>query len=91
MPNNLPNDPRDLKVIEGIGPKTEEILKEHGISNWIELSKTDVEHLRAILRSKGAPFSILDPTTWPEQARLAANAEWERLKQYQDYLIGGRG
>ncbi len=88
---NLPNDPRDLKIIEGIGPKTEELLKENGITNWIELSRTDVEHLRAILRSKGSPFSILDPTTWPEQARLAANAEWERLKQYQDYLIGGRG
>jgi predicted flap endonuclease-1-like 5' DNA nuclease len=91
IPTNSPNDPRDLKIIEGIGPKTEELLKENAITNWIELSKTDVEHLRAILRSKGAPFSILDPTTWPEQARLAANAEWERLKQYQDYLIGGRG
>ncbi len=90
-PTNLSNDPRDLKIIEGIGPKTEELLKENGITNWIELSKIEVEHLRAILRSKGAPFSILDPTTWPEQARLAANAEWERLKQYQDYLIGGRG
>lgn len=83
-------DPKDLKIIEGIGTKTEGVLKEGGIRNWVELANADVAQLKTILKAKGTPYDILDPSTWPEQARLAANAEWERLKQYQDYLIGGR-
>lgn len=80
-----------LVVIEGIGPKTEELLKEYGISNWSILAANGTENLRAILRKAGPPFDMLDPSTWSEQARLASNGEWERLKKYQDYLIGGRG
>ncbi len=83
------NDPKNLKIIEGIGPKTEAVLKEGGIRNWVELANADVEQLKAILKAQGTPYDMLNPSTWPEQARLAANAEWDRLKQYQDYLIGG--
>lgn len=85
------SDPSDLKIIEGIGPKTEELLKEYGVTNWSILAANGAENLKAILRKAGPPFDMLDPSTWSEQARLAANGEWERLKKYQDYLIGGRG
>ncbi|NJL74144.1 MAG: hypothetical protein HC892_02980 [Saprospiraceae bacterium] len=85
------SDPSDLKIIEGIGPKTEELLKEYGVTSWSILAANGAENLKAILRKAGPPFDMLDPSTWSEQARLAANGEWERLKKYQDYLIGGRG
>jgi len=31
-----------------------------------------------------------DPTTWPQQADLAANGKWDELKVLQDELNGGR-
>jgi len=81
-----PSNPKDLKIIAGIGPKTEVLLKNNGVRNWVELASTDVERLRAILRDAGAPFDTLNPSTWPEQARLASNGEWERFEDYQGYL-----
>lgn len=81
-----PNNPKDLKIIVGIGPKTESLLHSNDIRNWVELASTDVERLRAILRDAGVPFDTLNPSTWPEQARLASNGEWDRFEDYQGYL-----
>lgn len=86
--SGTPSNPKDLKIIEGIGPKVEDLLRSRGIRTWVELASTDVETLRSMLRE--ASFNVLDPNSWPEQARLAANGEWDKLKEYQDYLIGGR-
>lgn len=82
----VPSDPTDLKVIDGIGPRTEDLLKDNGIKSWHDLANLSVEQLKNLLLKTGAPFDILDPNTWAQQARLAANGEWERLKEYQDYL-----
>jgi predicted flap endonuclease-1-like 5' DNA nuclease len=81
--------PDDLKIIEGIGPKISALLVSHGIRTFRELADADVEHLRGILR--GARLSALaDPATWPRQARLAADGDWQRLQALQDQLKGGR-
>jgi len=88
--SGYPANPKDLKVIEGIGPKVEEILKANGIRNWSELAGTDAERLQAMLREAGDEFAQHDPSTWPEQARLAASSEWQKLQEYQDYLIRGK-
>ncbi len=86
----FPNNPTDLKVIEGIGPKIEALLKKNGIGDWKTLSETEVEKLYEILEQGGDRFRMHDPSTWPLQAELAANGEWDKLKQYQEHLIGGR-
>jgi len=31
-----------------------------------------------------------DPTTWPQQAGMAAKGEWDALKTWQDELQGGK-
>ncbi|MCB0584496.1 MAG: DUF1049 domain-containing protein, partial [Phaeodactylibacter sp.] len=89
-PGALANDPEDLKIIEGIGPKIEELLKSAGIGNWAALAEAEVELLRDVLESAGPTYRIHDPSTWPAQARLAANGEWGVLKEYQAELFGGR-
>jgi hypothetical protein len=33
---------------------------------------------------------LADPTTWPEQAGIAAKGDWEALEQLQAMLKGGR-
>ncbi len=80
----------DLKVIEGIGPKIEQLLKDGGINTWGELASADVERLKEILNAAGPRYQIHDPSTWPAQAKFAAAGEWEELKEYQDMLTGGR-
>jgi predicted flap endonuclease-1-like 5' DNA nuclease len=80
----------DLKLIEGIGPKIEELLHQAGIMTWDDLAETPVEQLEQILEEAGGRFRIHTPGTWPAQARLAANGDWALLQEYQDQLKGGR-
>lgn len=80
----------DLKIVEGIGPKIEQLLKDGGINTWAELAAADVDRLREILDAAGPRYQIHDPSTWPAQAKFADEAKWEELKEYQDMLIGGR-
>ncbi len=84
-----PSQPDDLKVIEGIGPKIERLLHDAGILTYAQLASTDVERLREIL-TEAKLINIADPTTWPEQAALAAAGKWEELKALQGTLKGGR-
>lgn len=83
--------PDDLKLVEGIGPKIEGLLKNAGIDTWADLAGTSVERIKEILAAAGDRYRLADPTTWPRQAELAANGQWAELKEYQDYLDGGRG
>ena len=78
----------DLKRIEGIGPKISGLLQAAGIATFAKLASTDVVHLLQIVRDAG--ITIADPTTWPEQAALAAEGEWEQLEVLQEALKGGR-
>jgi large subunit ribosomal protein L27 len=80
----------DLKIVEGVGPKIEQLLNEGGINTWEELAAAEVDRLKEILDAAGPRYQIHDPSTWPAQAKFAAEGKWEELKEYQDMLIGGR-
>ncbi len=80
----------DLKIIEGIGPKIESVLKDAGIYSFRQLSQKNAEQISEILANSDSRFLVHDPTTWPRQAELAANGDWDRLKAWQDELNGGR-
>jgi len=80
----------DLKIVEGVGPKIEQLLNEGGIKTWDELAAAEVDRLKEILDAAGSRYQIHDPSTWPAQAKFAAEGKWEELKEYQDMLIGGR-
>ncbi len=32
----------------------------------------------------------MEPGTWPEQAKMAAEGKWDELKKWQDELNGGK-
>lgn len=80
----------DLKIVEGIGAKIESILKNAGINSLEQLAKSDPADLTLILKQNEPHFHMHDPTTWPAQARLAANGDWDVLEDYQEKLKGGR-
>lgn len=64
----------DLTVIEGIGPKTEEILNGNGIYSYTQLANTSLQKLRAILNDAGSVYLRHNPDTWSEQARKVVKA-----------------
>lgn len=76
----------DLKIIEGVGPKIETLLKDGGINTWAELAAASVDRLKEILDAAGPRYQIHDPSTWPAQAKFAAEGKWEELKDYQEML-----
>jgi predicted flap endonuclease-1-like 5' DNA nuclease len=79
----------DLTVIEGIGPKINELFKNNGLKTFADVSTAKVSEMRAILDKGGARFRIANPGTWAKQAKLAANNKWKELKKLQDDLSGG--
>ncbi len=83
-------EPDDLKIVEGIGPKIEELLQAAGIKTYQELSSASPDRIKEVLAEAGNRFKMHDPTTWPEQAKLAAAGDWDKLKQWQDELDGGK-
>ena len=85
-------DPKlnDLKIVEGIGPKIEELLKDSGIANLAVMAQAKAEDIKSILDGQGARFKLADPTTWPKQAQMAIDGNWDRLKEFQDFLQGGK-
>ncbi|MCK5375982.1 MAG: hypothetical protein KAJ97_02805 [Acidobacteria bacterium] len=80
----------DLKRIEGIGPKIEKLLNNDEIHTWAELSEVPVDRLKSILRRAGEHYRFHEPTSWPDQAKLAAEGRWKELDDFQDVLLGGR-
>ncbi len=80
----------DLKVIEGIGPKIEELYHNAGIKTWKALSETPTEKSQAILDEAGENYAIHNPGTWSKQAKLAYEGKWQELKNWQDSLDGGK-
>lgn len=81
---------KDLKKIEGIGPKTASLLVENGIVDLHDLAHTEVEALREILEAAGSRYRLVDPSTWPEQAALGVQGDWKELKKLQATLDRGR-
>lgn len=79
----------NLQIIEGIGPKMESVLYDADIKTWSKLGELSSDEVRAILDAHGDKYRIIDPKTWPQQARLAADAKWEELIQLQKELDGG--
>ena len=79
----------DLTIIEGIGPKIASILGQSGVDNWEKLADSSKDKLQKILSKEGPGFVVHKPDTWPQQAQMAIEGEWTKLKEWQDYLKGG--
>jgi predicted flap endonuclease-1-like 5' DNA nuclease/uncharacterized protein YlxW (UPF0749 family) len=80
----------DLKLIEGIGPKIEELFHKAGIKTWQALAETTVERCREILQGGGERFQMHNPGTWPRQSKMLASGKWKQLKEFQMSLQSGR-
>jgi len=80
----------DLKIVEGIGPKIEELFNKAGIYTFAQLADTSATRMKEILDKAGSRFQIHDPTTWADQAAMARDGKWDELKKWQDELYKGK-
>ncbi len=87
---NKGGDGDDLKVVEGIGPKIEELIKAEGITTWAQLAETSVEKIQEILTAAGPRYKMHNPGSWPTQAKLAADGNWDELNKLKAELDGGK-
>jgi len=74
----------DLKVVEGIGPKIEEMFHAAGIKTWKALSETSVAGCQEILSKGGERYKVHDPASWPMQAKMCYEGKWKELARWQD-------
>ncbi len=80
----------DLKIVEGIGPKIEELFHNAGISTWKALAETAIERCQKVLDNAGDNYKLHKPETWPKQAEMAYLGKWKELKEWQDKMDGGK-
>ncbi len=80
----------DLKIIEGIGTKIEDLYYQAGIRTWLALSETSTEKSQAILDGGGENYAVHNPETWARQAKLAYEGKWQELKIWQETLKSGK-
>ncbi len=77
----------DLTIIEGIGPKLQQLLRDNGIITFADLVGADVEHLREIIRAAKLPNI---PDSWPKQAEYLVKGDLSGFEHYKGQLKGGR-
>lgn len=82
-------DGDDLTKIEGIGPKMSAALKSAGIDTFAKLAASNQDALKQALESAGMNLAP-SLETWAEQAKFAADGDWDGLKELQGSLVGGR-
>ena len=76
----------NLKLIEWIWPKIEELLHSQGITHFSQLASMSPKEIQNILKTGGPRMVLHDPATWPKQAHLAWEWKMKELQTYQDHL-----
>ncbi len=85
----MPVRVNDLTVIEGIGPAIAHLCINRGITTWWSMANADLALLRSMLAEAGPKYQVHDPASWPQQARLLANGQWEKFQRLAEALRDG--
>ncbi len=80
----------DLKIVEGIGPKIQELFHNFDIKTWKALSETSANKCQEVLDSGGKRYRIHDPASWPMQAKMAHEGHWQQLHEWQEKHRAGK-
>ena len=80
----------DLKIVEGIDPKIEQLFHNFNVKTWKALSECSIEKCQEVLNSGGERYRLHKPGTWPKQAGYAHEGKWKELRDWQDNMKGGK-
>ena len=78
---------QDLKIVEWIGPKIEELLNTGWIYSYSDLEQSSTDNIKSILESGWSRYTMHNPATWWKQAALANTWSLQELKNYQKNLV----
>jgi len=79
----------DLTKVEGIGPKAAEALSNAGLDTYAKLAESTPDAIKEILTEASSHLAHLDPGSWPKQAGMAAEGNWDELSDWQEKAKGG--
>lgn len=77
----------NLKKIEGIGPKIEEVLNTAGFTRYEDIQNSNRDALKKVLQAAGSRYKMHEPESWPAQAELAAKGAWDDLSKFQNDIL----
>lgn len=80
----------DLLIIEGIGPKSKDVLNKAGITSFEQIANLTPDDLYRIIKVEGGVNLVGDTKTWPKQARLLADGKMKEFEEYVKYLVNSR-
>ena len=81
----------DFSRLDGIGPRISSVLRGAGVKTFAKLAAKETDELREILTASNPNLlKLSDPTSWSEQAEMAAEGEWGSLKALQETLKEAR-
>ena len=79
----------DLQLLEGIGPKYNQLLREAGINTYAELAASEPDRLAIIIGAP--PWRSVNYEAWIAQARFAAAGDQDGLDALQKELYSRSG
>ena len=72
----------DLKLIDGIGPKTETVFNKNGIKTFATLAKFEQSAITEVLEKEGVRFAAIQVEVWQKQAEVAVKDGVEGLAKW---------
>jgi predicted flap endonuclease-1-like 5' DNA nuclease len=72
----------DLKLINGIGPKTETVFNKNGIKTFAALAKLKTPAITTMLDKEGIRFAAVQVELWQKQAEVAVKDGVEGLAKW---------
>ncbi|MCA0153145.1 hypothetical protein [Winogradskyella vincentii] len=72
----------DLKMINGIGPKTETVFNKNGVKTFAGLAKLDTPAIVEILEKEGVRFTTIQVELWQKQAEVVVKEGVEGLSKW---------
>lgn len=85
-----PGGPEDLRFIQGLGARIQELLNEKGVKSFVDLAKASQASVKAVLEQAGPRFKNQDPKPLIEQAKLVKAEKWSELESLQAELMKGK-
>jgi predicted flap endonuclease-1-like 5' DNA nuclease len=80
-------DGDDFRSIEGMGLKITQLFHNNGVKTYGQLASLGYDALKGFLRANG--YKLANPSTWSDQAKLAAEGKWEELEAFKGSLSRG--
>lgn len=88
VPTPATTERDDLLAIDGLGPKSQEVLFAAGLTTYRAIAEASPETLAALIR--GAGLRLVRTETWPQQAALLAAGDMSGFQALRESLRGGR-